>query len=120
MSDAERKNSAFNPTGRYVLGGTTEVSPWALEWWDRVTPKSDPSDLVYYVEKKYESQPRRLGMLFYGDEEAWWVICQYNGILDPISELVEGKRLIIPLKSRLPKDFFVTNKQIGGTQSTRS
>lgn len=117
---SQRKNSTFNSTtGRYVLGGTTEVSSWALEWWNRVELVTDPSDLIYYVEKVYEGRPRRLGMLFYGDEELWWVICQYNGIIDPITELVEGKRLVVPLIERVRKEYFVPNREVGGIPSKR-
>jgi hypothetical protein len=116
----QRKNSTYNATtGRYVLGGRTEVSSWALEWWNRVTPVTDPSDIVYYVEKAYEGLPRKLGTLFYGNEEFWWIICQYNGIIDPIGELVQGRRLLIPLLDRAKKQFLVYDQQVGGIASTR-
>lgn len=120
MADANSKNSVYNSrVGRYVNGGTTEVSSWALEIWIKNPPIRDASDIVYFVEKIYESQPRRLGMLFYGDEELWWVICQYNGILDPFAELVEGKLLLVPLLDRVKADLFTANPKVGGTPSTR-
>lgn len=118
MTVQERKNSVYNAkNGRYVLGGITEVSSWSLEYWTKNKLISDPTDLVYFVEKVYESQPRKLGMLFYGDEELWWMICQYNGILDPIEELVEGRKLIIPILERIKRESLV--QQRGGVSSLR-
>lgn len=105
--------------GRYVLGGTTEVSPRKLEWWSKNEMPRDPSDLVYYVEKAYEGRPDLLGYLFYGDPKLWWVIAQYNHILDPMSELIQGLPLLIPLKGRLQTEIFTKNKKIGGVTSTR-
>lgn len=116
LSDSTINNSAYNTKyGRYVLGGTTEVSPHALELWDQSELPRDPSDLIYFVEKKYEDAPQLLGYVFYGDTGLWWVICQYNGIIDPIEEIVEGKMLYIPLKDRI---FYTTGTGI--VPSTRS
>lgn len=113
------KNSTFNTTnGRYVLGGVTETSAFALEMWDKNTLSPDPSDIVYFVEKKYENKPHLLGYVFYGDTGLWWVICQYNGILDPISEIIEGKLLLIPLKDRI-STMSSNQSNVGGIQSTR-
>jgi hypothetical protein len=33
---------------------------------------------------------------FYGDPTYWWVIAQFNGIVDPIGEIVVGLQLGIP------------------------
>jgi hypothetical protein len=116
---SSNKNSTYNTkTGRYVLGGVTETS-WALEWWNRVSLVTDQSDLIYFVEKIYESQPRKLALLFYGDEELWWVICQYNGLLDPVSDLIEGKQLLIPMFDRIKRNYLVPNPMVGGIPSTR-
>ena len=55
INDSTINNSAYNTkNGRYTLGGTTEVSSFALEMWDVNILPSDPSDIVYFVEKKYE------------------------------------------------------------------
>jgi len=113
------KNSTYNlKNGRYVLGGTTEMSTFGLEWWSRAKISSHPSDIVYVVEKKYEGKPQLLGYVWYGDEGLWWVIAQYNGIIDPIEEIVEGKVLLIPLKDRMQRELFL-GKATGGAPSKR-
>jgi hypothetical protein len=112
-------NSVYNSKyGRYTLGGQTEVSSFALEWWNRNVLASDPSDIVYFVEKKYENNPHLLGHVFYGDTGLWWIICLYNSILDPISEIVEGKLLLIPTIERLNSTVFL-NSATGGIPTTR-
>ena len=121
MIDPTVKNSVYNvKNGRYTLGGTTEVSSFALEWWNKNTLTSDPSDIVYFVEKKYEGKHHLLGNVFYGDTGLWWVICMYNGILDPISEIVEGKMLLIPTLARVKSQIFTTNVKAGGIPTTRT
>lgn len=102
LSNNNLNNSIFNTkNGRYVIGGTTEVSSFAIESWDATQLPPDESDIVYFVEKKYENKPHILGLVFYGDTGLWWVICQYNGIIDPIDEIVEGRLLLIPTKNRV-------------------
>lgn len=39
---------------------------------------------------------------FYGDESLWWVICVFNNIVDPLTELDEKDELLVPLNV---KDF---------------
>ena len=115
-----QKNSVYNTkNGRYVFGGTTEVSVATVEWWSRNTVKHSPTDIIYVLEKKYEGRPEMLGYVFYGDVGMWWVICQYNSILDPISELVEGTMLLIPLMARVKAELFSPNTTVGGIATTR-
>ena len=113
------KNSADNrKNGRYTLGGVSEVSSFAIEYWSRGQLDRDRSDIVYVMEEKYEGRLDRLGSLFYGDSGLWWVIGQYNGITDPFRELVVGKVLLIPLIERVRSELFA-NASIGGITSTR-
>jgi hypothetical protein len=100
------KNSAANrETGRYTRGGNTEVVDGKLGWWDKKMIDPDPSDIVYIMESKYVGRPDLLGFVFYNDTKLWWIICQYNGILDPMNELVQGKVLLIPPKSKIESKF---------------
>jgi hypothetical protein len=120
-NDSTINNSLDNSkNGRYVLGGATEVSSFALEMWDANTLPPDPSDIVYYVEKKYEGKPHLLGYIFYGDTGLWWVICAYNVIIDPIQEIIEGRALLIPTLDRIKAQILSGNYKIGGTPTTRS
>ena len=36
-----------------------------------------------------------------GTAELWWVIAEFNRVLDPFTELVEGMRLVIPSPTRI-------------------
>lgn len=113
------KNSTLNTkNGRYVLGGVTEVSLSTLEWWNKNEMPRDSSDITYVMEKKYEGRPDLLGYVFYADSALWWIICQYNNILNPLEELVEGKILFIPTMERVRKDLLSKSKP-GGIKSTR-
>ena len=115
------KNSVYNvKNGRYTLGGTTEVSASAIEWWNKNDILPDGSDIIYYVEQKYENKPHLLGYLFYGDSSLWWIICQANGIIDPLTELVEGKQLRIPVMARVKSEIFSSVVKAGGIPSTRN
>lgn len=117
-TDVTVLNSTYNKkNGRYVLGGVTEVSAWAIEWWEKNQMTPDVTDFAYVMEKKYEGRPDILGYVFYGDPLLWWIICQYNAILDPVAELVEGKILLIPQASRITESS--TNVVTGGVVSTR-
>jgi hypothetical protein len=114
------KNSTYNiKNGRYTIGGITEVSPWGLELWEMNELKADPSDIVYYIEPMYENKPYLLGYMFYGDEGLWWVVCQYNGIIDPLSELITGKLILVPTIERVRGAMFTSSVKTGGVQSTR-
>jgi hypothetical protein len=119
MTDTTIKNSTHNSkNGRYALGGVTETSSFAIEWWDRNYLDKDVTDIIYSIEKKYEGRPDLLGFLFYGDPALWWVVAQYNGIVDPIGELIEGKVLFVPLIERVRGSMMVN--KIGGIPSTRN
>jgi hypothetical protein len=110
-------NSLQIKNSRYVQGGLTEVGEFGLEWWDRYDIPSHPSDRQYIVEDKYKNRPDLIANAFYGDWSLWWLICQYNYILDPHAELVAGLVLIIPTLERIQLLF---NRKIGGTISTRT
>ena len=53
-------------------------------------------DTYYTVEGIYDSHPELLSYQLYGTPYLWWVLCFYNGIIDPITEIVSGKELKIP------------------------
>lgn len=114
-------NSTYNTkNGRYVLGGTTEVSTHAVEHWEPNKLERDPSDILYVVEKKFEGRPEMLGFLFYGDPGLWWVIAQYNGLIDPLDELIEGKLIYVPMIERVRSTMFNGSTAKGGAASTRN
>jgi hypothetical protein len=121
VTNVNLKNSTYNTkNGRYVLGGQTEVSSFAIEWWNRYSMSRDPTDIIYFLERKYEGRPEILGYVFYGDVGLWWVIAQYNSIIDTFAELVEGRLLIIPTLERVKRELIGQNTKVGGIPSTRT
>ena len=121
LNDPTINNSTFNTkNGRYTMGGTTEVSSFAIEMWDANIIPPDQTDIIYFVEKKYEGIPHFLGYVFYGDTGLWWIIMMYNGIIDPIEEIVEGKMLIIPLLDRVKAEISSNTITSGIIPTTRS
>lgn len=110
-------NSTQLKTSRYVHGGSTEVSKDTLEWWERRKFGRSPSDMRYVVENKYEGRIDLLAYAFYDDPKLWWIIAQYNNILDPITEIVPGTVLIIPTKDRVMTEFLT--RKMGGYPSER-
>ena len=119
MSNNSLDNSI---NGRYAIGGITEVSMTRLEIWTKNEMLTDSTDIIYYVEKAYEGihGHRKLGKVFYGDEGLWWVICQYNNIINPVTELKEGKLLLIPTIERIKSELLINTTMIqGGIPSTR-
>lgn len=119
-TDLTLRHSAYNQkNGRYTRGGTVEVSAKFAEWWNKRDVPKDPSDVLYVMEAKYEGRPDLLAYTFYGDVGLWWIICQYNGILDPQTELVAGKQLLIPIQSKVDTYYKVEPSAVGGAPTTR-
>jgi hypothetical protein len=113
---SNNSNSLFNKYSRYVGGGETETANGFIEWWERSLFEQDPSDIVYTVENFYEGRLDLISSVFYNEPRWWWVLAQYNNILNPFSEVVAGRILLIPSKSRLP---LMLNNRKGGIPSKK-
>jgi hypothetical protein len=109
-------NCVYTTNSRYTNGGTTEVEGNFVQWWERNTFTQDASDLIYVLERRYEGRPDMLASVFYNDSSLWWVILQFNNILDINEEFVVGTQLRIPTLERVQKDFL--NGVSGGVPST--
>lgn len=113
FNDSTIRSSAYTKNGRYVLGGTITVGARGFGWWEKNDVQPDISDTLYALEERYVGRPDLLAYAFYGSTTYWWVIPQFNGILDPEVELVQGKLLIIPSLAKLDSTFRENNK-LGG------
>lgn len=107
-------SSVLSSKSRYVQGGQTEIGSIGLEWWERYSLPTDPSDQLYIVEDKYSRRPDLIANAFYSDIRLSWVICQFNNILDPYDEIVTGTILYIPTLERVQLMF---NQKPGGIKS---
>lgn len=112
----EQKNSIQRRKSRYCSGGVTEVTPTNLEWWERNVLTTAVDDRIYTIERKFEGRLDLIAAIFLGEPRFWWLLAQYNGILDPYSEAVEGARITIPSVDRANA---LLDGRAGGVASTR-
>ena len=117
MKVSEEKNSVLRRRTRYSVGGATEVNQRALEWWERVTFTAATDDTPYKIEKKFENRLDLIAALFLGEPRLWWVIAQYNNVLDASGEIKEGATIYIPSAARV--EAILSGGKIGGVASTR-
>ena len=112
----QEKNSVLIKRSRYVGGGVTEVNARALEWWDRSVLQTSEDDGAYVVERRFIGRLDLIAAYTLGDARSWWIIAMLNNILDPYSEIYEGRVLYVPTKERAQR---LMEGQIGGVPSTR-
>jgi hypothetical protein len=110
------KNSTLVQNSRYVAGGATEVNQTALEWWERTVFTLDASDTTYVVDSKFAGRLDLIAKALLGDSSMWWLIAQYNMLLDPFEEVVIGRVLRIPTAARAKT---MLKGKVGGYDSTR-
>lgn len=109
-------NSTLVRSSRYASGGTTEVNSKAIEWWERKVFPVNDDDSTYVVERKFEGRLDLITAVFLKEPRYWWVVAQYNNILDPNAEIIEGVILYIPTLDRIKT---ILSGQLGGIASTR-
>lgn len=109
-------NSTAVQDSRYVVGGQTEVNSTRLEWWERANFDLDESDIRYVIDKNSTGRLDLIADAFLGNSHLWWFIAQYNAILDPYVEIVEGRVLRIPTRDRVQT---MLTGRLGGYASTR-
>lgn len=109
-------NSTLLARSRYVAGGITEVNTRALEWWERANFREDNTDRLYAIEARFNGRLDLIAQLFLEDSRLWWVIAQYNAILDPYVEISVGRILRIPTRDRV---LSMLTGKFGGAASTR-
>lgn len=110
-------SSVLVKSGRFVQGGLTEVGKLGLEWWDRYSFELDETDKLFTVSTEYVNRIDLIANSFYGEPRYWWIIAQYNNILDPWAEIILGRQLRLPTLNRLQLMF---NKKTGGVKSSRT
>jgi len=110
------KNSTLVRNSRYVSGGETEVGTNTIEWWERTKFTTSPDDSTYVVEKKFVGRLDLITAVFLGEPRYWWLVAQYNNLLDPYDEITEGRVLYIPTLDRVK---LLMNGKTGGVPSTR-
>ncbi len=111
-------NSINNPNSRYVQGGTTDVYPNRLGWWDRTAIASATDDTTILLPAKYNLRPDLLAYDVYGKSVLQWVILQFNAIVDINTEFVTGATIVVPSSARVYSS--ILTQQTGGNVITTS
>lgn len=97
---------------RYNSGGITSLkSNGDMRTWERTVIPTHSSDVAIIVAKKYVGRIDRLAHDFYGDHRYAWLICQFNNIINPFTEVYEGRTLILMAKERA--EAFASNRNKG-------
>lgn len=109
-------SSLFNKSSRYVHGGNTEKGELGVEWWERFNFGSDESDDKVIIDAFHKGRLDLIANAFYGEPRYWWILAQINNILDPHTEVSEGRIIFVPKKERL---LLLLNGRVGGSNSTR-
>ena len=109
------KNSLLDKKSRYVIGGTTEKEGSWIGWWERREFQPSDEDTLIAVTGQHVGRIDLLAYDFLGDTRLWWIIAQYNALIDPFAELVEGKYIRIPPQTMIS---LLTGK-VGGVPSQR-
>ena len=109
-------DSTYIRRGRYVAGGQTEVNNNALEWWERGVLETLDTDVRFVVDSRSEGRPDLIAQAMLGDSKLWWLLLQYNSVLDPFAEVSIGRVLKIPDASRVQ---LMLNGKTGGYPSQR-
>lgn len=108
-------NSTDDRNSRYVQGGLTEKFAKRLGWWSRYKLRKEPTtDFEFVITNKYHMRPDVLAYDFYGRADYFFIILQFNGIIDITTEFIAGKQIVLPQQSRVAAEFL--NKQPGGVE----
>lgn len=52
---------------------------------------------VAIIPASMENRADLIARAAFGSEKLWWIVCTANGIIDPMTELVAGKQIRIPI-----------------------
>ena len=99
------KRSVDDINSRYVQGGSTEMYSNRMGWWERRVFPSDVSDVEFVITDHYHQRPHKLAYDFYGRDDYFFIILQYNKILDVNEEFVAGTTIMLPTQQRIMLEY---------------
>ena len=117
MKGLKMQSVVNNKNSRYIAGGVTETGEIGIEWWEREKYKLAEDDLLVEVDHTLEYRLDLIAHIYLGNSKLWWLIAQYNAILDPFSEITIGAIIRVPSLTRLPN---LLSGTLGGIKSQRT
>jgi hypothetical protein len=97
---------------RYTQGGSTDVFPDRLGWWERRTIRQRDDDNFRTITGQEAGRPDLIAFNAYGDASLAWLVLQYNNIVDNVVELAEGTEIRLPPKERV--SLSILTGSVGG------
>lgn len=95
------KSSLAKKRSRMLNGGETEQKGNKLGWWERKSFKKNiSSDIRITIPELMDKRPDLLAYAIYRNSGLFWLILQYNNIVDIEEEFRAGKEIIVPSRSR--------------------
>lgn len=116
MKEFKMQSVVNNKNSRYIAGGVTETGELGIEWWEREKYKLAEDDLLVEVDHSLEHRLDLIAHIYLGNSKLWWLVAQYNAILDPFEEVIVGVIIRVPSLTRLPN---LLSGTIGGIKSQR-
>lgn len=105
------RNSTQNRISRYVQGGETDIYSTRLGWWERELEsfQTRSDDLIVPIQPKHDKRPDKFAADYFGRSTLAWIVLQYNNIVDINEEFTAGRKIRVPLPSRVTLDFLTNN-----------
>lgn len=95
------KTSLAKRYSRMLNGGTTEIKGDKLGWWERRDlQKNTNTDIRIRIPEVFDGRPDLLAFRIYRNSSLFWLILQYNNIVDIEEEFTTGKEIIVPARDR--------------------
>lgn len=66
-------------------------------------------DAIITIDSKYEANLPGLAYDYYGDQSVWRAILSFNGLQDPISDVIVGSVIGLPSRASLDKYMATAN-----------
>ena len=74
----------------------------------------------YRIPAQVANMPGAIAQKFYGNQNYYWIICYFNGIVNPFKDLTPGKVIKIPNKTQLDNYLNLINIAQTQRQQTNS
>lgn len=95
------KTSLAKRQSRMLNGGKTEIKGDKLGWWERESfEKNTTTDVRVTIPDVYDRRPDLLSYRVYQTPRLFWLILQYNNIVDVEEEFRSGQEIILPSRVR--------------------
>ena len=95
------KTSLAKRHSRMLNGGTTEIKGDKLGWWERrPLQKNTNTDIRVRIPEIFDGRPDLLAFRIYRNPRLFWLILQYNDIVDIEEEFTTGREIILPARDR--------------------